>query len=880
MAGGFLPVVSADAFTQPKTLTDEKPPPPRHGPVGLGSQTASVYGIHPPYPLFAVAPPLARKRTLGLAMPVYHQFRIAHQLPRRVRIIAPALKNDPERVHIFQILLKKRPEIKKVRAVFGLGSVVVEFDAKRLPQVNLLAMMDTILGNICQKPKQAGLNGRKIDFPDKLKDIDLAVEGMTCASCALLLEMVLRREPKIKQASVNFGTETLTVQGVMDKDEVIARVGKLGYQASPMDTLTQRKALIKKEYQRIAAARRRFLWAAVLSTPVMVIAMSMTALRPLHWLQFIFSTPVVFWAGKPFFDKALRLARHRAANMDTLIALGVGAAYFYSLPAFFRRRGHLYFEAAAAIITFVLLGRYLEEQARGKASEAIRRLVDLQPNTATLLKDGQELIVAADSLQLGDWLLIRPGEKIPADGIVIDGLSTVDEAMVTGESMPVIKAAGHPVIAGCINGNGVLRVRVTAVGMDTVLAGIVHMIEQAQSSKLPIQKHVDKISAVFVPFVIAVSGLTLTGWLLVGAPFAGAFGNAITVLLIACPCALGLATPAAIMAGTGQAAKQGIYIRNGESLEIAAKLTVVVFDKTGTITEGKPKVADFINISRINRDKLLMLAASAENNSEHFLAKAIVEYAVEQGARVKEATHFNSEPGRGIRASVDGYTVLIGNKGWLSEQKINTDKLASTADDLASLGKTPVYLAINGKAAALFGIADKAKPSARAAITKLHQMGIATLMATGDNERTAKAIAAEVGITQIEANARPEHKLDIIEALKAQGHKVGMIGDGINDAPALTAADVGFAIGSGTDIAIEAADLTLVHGDIVKVADAIKVSKDTIVIIKENLFWAFAYNTVAIPVAALGRLNPMLAAAAMALSSVSVLFNSLRLNRR
>jgi len=813
-------------------------------------------------------------------MPTYQHFRLAHQLPRRVRIVSPVLKNDPERSHVFAILLKKRQEIKKVRSLFGLGSVVVEFDAAKLPKASLLAMIDLILGNISQKPKQTVPGGQKPGFPDHLKDIDLAIEGMTCASCALLLEMVLRRDPKIKQASVNFGTETLTVQGLLGKDEIIARVGKLGYQAFPIDTLAQRKILIEKENKRIAAAWRRFVWSALLGTPVIAIAMGMSVSRPLHWLQFLLSTPVVFWGGKPFFDKAIRLAKYRAANMDTLIALGVGAAYLYSLPAFFSRRGHIYFEAATAIIMFVLLGRYLDEQARGKAGEAIRRLVDLQPQTATLLKDGQELTVAAESLQVDDLLLIRPGEKIPADGIIIDGISTVDEAMVTGESMPVVKEAGHPVIAGCVNGNGVLRVKVKAVGMDTVLASIVHMIDQAQSSKLPIQKHVDKISAVFVPSVMVISGLTLAGWLAAGAPFASAFGNAITVLLIACPCALGLATPAAIMVGTGQAAKQGIYIRNGESLEIAAKLTAIVFDKTGTLTEGKPKVSEFIQLSRIKRDKLLMLAASAENNSEHFLGKAIVGYALEQGVAIKQASHFNSETGRGIRAGIDGHTVLIGNKNWLSEQAINLAPLSEAAHDLAGQGKTPVFMAIDGKAAALFGIADKAKPTARAAIARLHKLGIATLMATGDNERTARAIANQVGMAHVEANARPAQKLAIIEALKAKGKKVGHVGDGINDAPALTAADVGFAVGSGTDIAIEAADLTLVNGDIAKVADAIALSKDTIVIIKENLFWAFAYNTVAIPVAAMGRLNPMLASAAMALSSVSVVLNSLRLTNK
>jgi len=811
--------------------------------------------------------------------PHYKNFSLVHQLKRRIRIIAPVLKKDQERGYIFEILLKKRPEIKRVRSTFALGSVVIEFDPGRLPKSNLLILIDAILGNIAGKPG-AMIVQKKIEVSGAAQDIDLAVEGMTCASCALLLEMILKRDPRVKRASVNFGTETLTVHGYLGKDDVCARVASLGYLAYPMDTLAQRKRMIEKEQLRIDAARRRFLWSAVLSAPVIAIAMTMTSSRALHWLQFLLATPVVFWSGKPFFVKAQRLAKHRAANMDTLIALGVGSAYIYSLPAFFRRQGHIYFEAAAAIITFVLLGRYLEERAKGKAGEAIRQLVDLQPQTATLIKAGQEMLVDVESLQVDDVLLIRPGEKIPADGEIIDGVSTVDESMVTGESMPVVKEIGHRVIGGCVNGSGVLRIRVTAVGMDTVLAGIVHMIDQAQSAKLPIQKQVDKISAVFVPAVMVLSGLTFAGWMLAGAPFAFAFGNAVTVLLIACPCALGLATPAAIMVGAGQAAKNGIYIRNGESLEVAAKLNVIVFDKTGTITEGKPKVSDLLKLSRLSKDKIIMLAASAENNSEHFLGKAIVDYAREQAVDIYEATHFYSETGRGIAADVDGKSLLLGNKAWMDEQHIKVPGLLAAAGDFAGQGKTPVYMAVNGKEAAVFGIADKPKQQAGQAIAKLHKLGIETLMVTGDTEKTAHYIAAKVGIEQVIANARPEQKLAIIEQLKAQGKQVGMIGDGINDAPALTAAHVGFAIGSGTDIAIESADLTLVHGDIGKVADAIGLSTDTIRIIKQNLFWAFAYNTIAIPVAALGRLNPMIASAAMALSSVSVIVNSLRLSKK
>ncbi len=806
-------------------------------------------------------------------------FQLVHQLSRRIRIISPILKNDQERSYIFEIILKKRPEIKRVRSVPALGSVVIEFDPAGLPKKNLLVLLDAVLGNLAHKQAEQHKQQKKT-FDGPVQEIDLAVEGMSCASCALLIEMVLKRDPRVKQASVNFGTSTLTVFGQLAKDDVNTKVAELGYKTYAMDTLSQRKNLIVKEHQRIEKARQRFVWASVLSLPVVAVGMTMPTTRWLHWLQFVLTTPVVFWSGWTFFAKAYRLAKQRSANMDSLIALGVGAAYGYSLPSLLRRKGHIYFEAAAAIITFVLLGRFLEERAKGKAGEAIRKLVDLQPQSATVIRDGKEQIIDVDDVVVDDVILIRPGEKIPTDGVVIQGVSTVDEAMVTGESLPVVKDVGHKVIGGCVNGNGLLRIRATAVGMDTVLAGIVHMVDQAQSTKLPIQKQVDKISAIFVPTVMMLSGVTMVSWLLVGASFSFAFGSAITVLLIACPCALGLATPAAIMVGAGQAAREGIYIRNGESLEMAAKLNVIVFDKTGTITEGKPKVSDLLKLSRLSEEKIIMLAASAEHGSEHFLGKAIVDYAKDNAIKLSDCSYFYSETGRGIAAEVDDKKLLLGNKAWLKEQQVNIDGLMQAASDFSGQGKTPVFMSVNGKAAAVFGIADKPRPQALHAIQHLQKLGIQTLMVTGDTEKTALYVAAQVGIETVIANATPEQKLSIIRDFQSEGKKVGMIGDGINDAPALAAADVGFAIGSGTDIAIESADLTLVQGDIAKVTEAIQLSTDTIRIIKQNLFWAFGYNVIAIPVAALGKLNPMVASAAMALSSVSVIVNSLRLSKQ
>ena len=808
----------------------------------------------------------------------YKNFYLKHKLNNRLRIITQVLVNDPERGYIFEILLKKRPEIKRVRSAFAIGSVAIDYDSSRLPEKNLLILLDAVLGNIAQKQHTLRKNVKK-EFHGALQDIDLAIEGMSCASCALLIEMVLNRDDRVKTVSVNFATETVNVRGQLGKLDVIEKIESIGYKALQIDTLSQRKQLIEKEQFRIDAARRRFVWAGLLTAPVVTLAMLMKVSPWAHWLQFLLTTQVVFGTGKQFFGKAYRLAKQGAANMDTLIALGVGSAYGYSLPSLFRRRGHVYFEAAAAIVTFVLLGRYLEERAKGQAGEAIRKLVDLQPQTATLLKDGQELLVDVDAVQLNDILLVRPGEKIPTDGLVIFGISTVDEAMVTGESMPVVKIAGNKVIGGCVNGNGLLHVQATAIGMNTVLAGIVHMVDQAQAAKLPIQKQVDKISAVFVPAVMTISALTLGGWLWLGAPFAFAFGNAITVLLIACPCALGLATPAAIMVGTGQAAKKGVYVRNGESLEVASKLNAIVFDKTGTITQGKPKVADIFKLGKMAESKLIMLAASAENNSEHFLGKAIVEYAHEQGVALQDCACFYSETGSGIRAEAAGHKLLLGNREWLENQQITVSRLLTAADEFAGQGKTPVYMAIDGKEAAVFAVADKPRVEAQAAIARLRELGIKTMMVTGDTRKTAAYIAAQVGIENVAADVKPDEKLEIIRQLQQEGYLVGMIGDGINDAPALAAANVGFAVGGGTDIAIESADLTLVQGDISKVTETIELSAFTIRVIKQNLFWAFGYNTIAIPIAALGKLNPMIAAAAMALSSVSVIVNSLRLSK-
>ena len=812
--------------------------------------------------------------------------KVVHALNRRVRIISPVLLKDPERACVLEILLQKRDGIEKVRTVPDIASIVIHFDPNKLPKAKLFTLLDALLANLGKRKPAATLSNSSQLVPTDgdlslaEQEFNLTVDGMTCVSCALLIEMLLKRDPRISSANVNYASETASVTGRVNKETLCTLIDNMGYKAQSLDSLAQRQILIVREKKRLIDARRRAVLSAVLSLPVMMIGMAAPASRYWHWAQHLLATPIVLWAGWPFFEKAIKLAKQRATNMDSLIALGVGSSYGYSVASLLAGKRGLYFDSATGIITFVLIGRYLEEKAKGKAHEAIRTLVNLQPQNATVLHGSKEVTVNVEDVLIGDILLVRPGEKIPTDGIVIEGISTVDESMVTGESIPVVKEPGHRLVGGCINANGVLKMRVTAVGADTFLANIIHMVDQAQSSKLPIQKTVDRISSVFVPSVMAVSTLTFLAWMSVGVGFRIAFSNAIAVLLIACPCSLGLATPMAIMVGTGQSARRGVYIRNGASLEMASKLTTIVFDKTGTITEGKPRVTDFIIVSEESEERILALAAAAEVGSEHFLAKSIVAYALDRNVSPVEADEFNNIPGHGIIARVDGCEVLVGNRAWLEQSGVDVNAFVQRALTLAEQGKTPVYVGVDGKMSALFGIADRPRANAGKAIERLRRLGIKPMIVTGDTEQTARYVAVQVGIDAVIAHAKPERKLEIVRELQAQGNKVGMIGDGINDAPALAAADVSFAIGTGTDVAIETADLTLVSGDISKIADVMELSGATLRIIKQNLFWALGYNTVAIPVAALGKLNPMIASAAMALSSISVVLNSLRLQRK
>jgi Cu+-exporting ATPase len=810
-------------------------------------------------------------------------FSVAHRLSRRIRLLAPALVKHPERCYILEILLRKHGAVKDVRSVPGIGSVTLHYAPEQLSEERLLAVVDAVIGNIAAAPAPSAVPpAPAIAIDGPATECNAAVEGMTCASCALLIEMSLQRDVRVDSAAVNFAAGTVTVRGRMPREELFASVKRLGYEARPMDTLAQRRLIVEREKLRLADAKKRLIQAAWLTAPVMVSGMLMHRSPVLRLLEFGLSSAVVFGSGSEIFRKAWMLAKQREANMDTLIAMGAGAAYLYSLPGVARMHHHVYFESAAAIVAFVLGGRYMEERAKGKASEAIRKLIELQPETAIRVGASGDETVSVDELQVGDHLRVRPGDKVPTDGVVEQGGSSLDESMLTGESLPVAKGSGDAVTGGCLNGNGGFIMRVTAVGGDTVLSGIVKLVDHAQGSKLPVQKLADRISARFVPAVAGIGGLTLAGWLLAGHPASRALAHSVAVLLIACPCALGLATPTAIMVGTGQAARRGIYIRNGEALETAATLNTLVFDKTGTITEGKPAVTDFLLLEGQDEARILALVAGAEAHSEHFLARAISAWCRARAVSPAPTLDFAASPGHGVRARAKGRKreeILVGNTALLDAAGVDYGAQLDQAQAWAAQGKTPVYVAIGGVCVALFAIADQARSGAKEAITLLHRLGLQTVMATGDVEAVANHIARQVGIDRVIARATPGDKLDLIRSLQKEGRRVGMIGDGINDAPALAAADVGFAIGGGADIAVESADITLVGGDIARVAGGIELSRKTMKIIRQNLFWALGYNVVAIPVAAAGRLNPMIAAAAMAMSSVSVVTNSLRLQK-
>ncbi len=727
---------------------------------------------------------------------------------------------------------------------------------------------------------------------------------MTCASCVTRVEKALKKVNGVENASVNLASERVTVAFDPMKAELArlaAVVDEAGYKLlvpAPASGIEEAAPVETHQEQAYRKLKSDFVFSAALTLPIMFISMVSMAGWFMRWsplsmnevnkLLFVATTVVVFIPGRRFFQAAGKLARHFSADMNTLVAVGTGTAYIFSaLVVLFPEwlptaagDNAIYFDTAATITTLILMGRLLEAKAKRRTTDAIRKLLGLQPKTARVRRNGSELDISISDVVVDDTVIVRPGEKLPVDGVITGGATSIDESLVTGESLPVDKAAGHKVIGGTINKNGSIEFRATAVGKDTVIANIVRLVDEAQGSKAPIQALADKIAAVFVPIVISIAIVTFLLWFFVGGlPFTAAMINFIAVMIIACPCALGLATPTAIMVGTGLGASHGILIRNAESLERAEKIQTVVLDKTGTVTEGKPSVTDFEVLNGFDRHRVLQRAASLENKSEHPLGKAIVQYASQHGSEPAGIETFEAIPGLGLRGESGGDSVMAGNSGMMEQWSVDFSVAREISSRFAHEGKTPVLVALNGTLCAVIGIADTIKPGSTGAIAQLKGMGLKIVMITGDNGLTAQAIAHQAGIDTVIAGVLPQEKAEQVKRLQQEGNSVAMVGDGVNDAPALAQADVSIAMGSGTDVAMETADITLMHSDLEGVVDAIRLSKRTIVSIKQNLFWAFIYNIVGIPVAAFGLLNPMVAAAAMAMSSVSVVSNSLRLRR-
>lgn len=723
------------------------------------------------------------------------------------------------------------------------------------------------------------------------------IVGMTCAACANKIEKRINKMDGVTNATVNFALETVMVEfdeKQVQPSEMIAAVKKLGYELiskqDSKDKMDHKEQEIKNQY-------RKFIFSAILTLPLLwtmvahfeflsFIYMPEFLMNP--WVQLVLATPVQFIVGASFYKGAYKSLRNKSANMDVLVALGTSAAFFYSLYLTFEwmnagRVGHpeLYFEAAAVIITLIVLGKLFEVRAKGKTSQAIQKLLGLQAKTARVVRDGVEQEIAIEEVVSGDTIIVRPGEKIPVDGEIVEGHSAIDESMITGESIPVDKTTGDAVIGATINKNGSLTIKATKVGKDSALSQIVKIVEEAQGSKADIQRLADKISGVFVPIVVGIALATFLVWYFVVVPgdFRAALIPTISILVIACPCALGLATPTSIMAGSGRSAEMGLLFKGGEHLENTQSIDTVVLDKTGTVTKGEPTLTDVYVMNGFEEREVLQLVGTAENQSEHPLALAIVNGVKEKEIPLLEIADFQAIPGYGIQATVDGKVVLAGTRKLMKKHSINLLDVEARMEKFEGDGKTAMLIAIDNNLAGIIAVADTVKETSKEAIARMQKLGLDVIMLTGDNQRTAEAIARQVGISHVVAEVLPEQKSDEVKKLQQQGKKVAMVGDGINDAPALAIADVGMAVGTGTDIAIEAADITLMRGDLNSVADAVLMSRKTMRNIKQNLFFAFIYNTIGIPIAAIGLLAPWVAGAAMAFSSVSVVLNALRLQR-
>ncbi|MEH6915797.1 copper-translocating P-type ATPase [Priestia megaterium] len=764
--------------------------------------------------------------------------------------------------------------------------------------VNLALERSTIIFDPSKTSPQAFEEKiEKLGYGVVSEKAEFAITGMTCAACSTRIEKGLNKLEGVTKASVNLALETASVEyspSQIDPQDITQRVEKLGYGAKlKSEEKEEEQSYREKE---LSKQKGKFWFSFILSVPLlwaMVSHFTFTSFIPLPhmlmnpWVQLALATPVQFVVGKQFYIGAFKALRNKSANMDVLVALGTSAAYFYSLYSSLKSLGssahttQLYYETSAILITLILLGKLFEANAKGRSSEAIKKMMGLQAKTAVVVRDGAEIEIPVEEVQKDEVIFIKPGEKVPVDGEVIEGQSALDESMLTGESVPVDKSIGDKVIGATLNKNGFLKIKATNVGKETALAQIIKVVEEAQGSKAPIQRLADYISGIFVPIVVGIALLTFFVWYIwiVPGEFAPALEKLIAVLVIACPCALGLATPTSIMAGSGRAAEFGILFKGGEHLEATHKIDTILLDKTGTVTNGTPELTDVRIAQGYEENELLQLVASAERLSEHPLAQALVAGIKNKGIEIQDPLSFEAIPGHGVRATVQERELLVGTRKLMNQHKVNIDAALEEITNLEREGKTAMLVALDGKYAGMLAVADTIKETSKEAVSRLKEMGLEVMMITGDNRQTAQAIAMQAGIEHVIAEVLPEGKAEEVKKLQQQGKKVAMVGDGINDAPALALADIGMAIGTGTDVAMEAADITLMRGDLMSIADAIEMSRKTISNIKQNLFWAMGYNTLGIPIAAVGLLAPWVAGAAMAFSSVSVVLNALRLQR-
>ncbi len=786
---------------------------------------------------------------------------------------------------------------RNVRKLDGVREANVNFASEKLSLVYDDSLLST--GDIIARVRKAGY-----DVPEQT--LELPIVGMDCVNCAQSVERALRKVEGVVEANVNLASERATVRltPTVTREALVGAVRKAGYdvvEAAGLETLEDAEQAARDA--EIRSHLRNVILGALFTIPLFVLSMGRDFGLFGHWaheawVNYVFwalATPVQFYVGREFYTGAVKSIRNGSANMDVLVALGSSVAYFYSAAITIGLLGgHVYFETSASIITLIMTGKLVESLAKGRTSAAIKKLMGLRAKTARVVRDGVETDIPVEDVRVGEIVLVRPGEKIPVDGVVIDGRSAVDESMITGESLPVDKAPGDTVIGATINRQGMLKFEATKVGRETALAQIIRLVEQAQGSKAPIQRLADRVSAIFVPMVVTIALVTFGIWIGVTGEFTPSLVRMIAVLVIACPCAMGLATPTAIMVGMGKGAENGILFKSSEALERAHKLTAIVLDKTGTLTRGEPSVTDIVvshSSNGYDERSLMALAASAERGSEHPLGEAIVRAATERALTLAEPRRFEAITGQGVRAEVEGRAVLVGNLALMQAQAVHLNGLEAEAQRLQNEAKTAMWVAVDGRASAVIAVADTIKDGSAEAVRQMHDLGLTVVMMTGDNQATASAIAREVGIDRVFAEVLPGDKAAYVRQLQQEGYVVGMVGDGINDAPALAQADVGIAIGTGTDVAMEVADVTLIGGDLRGVARAIALSKKTVRTIKENLFWAFGYNTILIPVAAgvlapfawapelLRHLHPILAAFAMAASDVCVIGNSLRLRR-